>query len=353
MKVKFYQFKRLGFTKIASLVTLEFDLVFLHIFFADFYHFFWNFETVNSILMDLKFRSTWFRRFSPNFKKFGRFFSRFGCPRDLVRLAPRLGPALAYLTFSPAVEADGASAHAHAKKKMIGTVFYFLSTHRRSQYGTDRLASMVRGRKPRRVLLHLQRGAHETQLLKTRWGVLDGVLQGRGGRAPPPTAAAAAFRPRAWPSPSSSSVMVLPLQRAQNRGAVCCCMLMEGVPRLLRHRRQCEANQLKRCCSLASPACLPATLRPGRCSLTRWRHDDAEKKHWVLAEVVTWDATRVRSGVGACAPLPGNDASLHESYCYMHWGYDTTDVTLLQPRLLDLHGFVWASSLCCSFYFHF
>jgi hypothetical protein len=35
-KVKFYQSKRLGFTKISSLVTLEFDLVFLHIF-ADFY----------------------------------------------------------------------------------------------------------------------------------------------------------------------------------------------------------------------------------------------------------------------------------------------------------------------------
>jgi hypothetical protein len=115
MKVKFYQFKRLGFTKIASLVTLEFDLVFLHIFLLIFI-FFWNFETVNSNLMDLKFR---FRRFSPNFKKFGRFFSRFGCPRDLVRLAPRLGPALAYLTFSPAVEADGASAHAHAKKKRL------------------------------------------------------------------------------------------------------------------------------------------------------------------------------------------------------------------------------------------
>jgi hypothetical protein len=32
MKIKFYQSKRLGFTKISSLVTLEFDLVFLHIF---------------------------------------------------------------------------------------------------------------------------------------------------------------------------------------------------------------------------------------------------------------------------------------------------------------------------------
>jgi hypothetical protein len=38
MKVKFYQFKRLGFTKISSLVTLEFDLVF-YIFFANFYLF--------------------------------------------------------------------------------------------------------------------------------------------------------------------------------------------------------------------------------------------------------------------------------------------------------------------------
>jgi hypothetical protein len=37
-KVKFYQSKRLGFTKISSLVTLEFDLIF-YIFFADFYLF--------------------------------------------------------------------------------------------------------------------------------------------------------------------------------------------------------------------------------------------------------------------------------------------------------------------------
>jgi hypothetical protein len=47
MKVKFYQSKRLGFTKISSLVTLEFDLVFLHIFLLTFI-FFKNFKTVKS-----------------------------------------------------------------------------------------------------------------------------------------------------------------------------------------------------------------------------------------------------------------------------------------------------------------
>jgi hypothetical protein len=51
-KVKFYQSKRLGFTKISSLVTLEFDLVF-YIFFADL--------TINSVVF------TEFQKIRPDF----------------------------------------------------------------------------------------------------------------------------------------------------------------------------------------------------------------------------------------------------------------------------------------------
>jgi hypothetical protein len=64
IKFKFYQPKRSDFTKISSLVTLEF---------ADFY-LFWNFETVNSeLLLNLdQSNSTSFQRFSK--KKTGPFF---------------------------------------------------------------------------------------------------------------------------------------------------------------------------------------------------------------------------------------------------------------------------------------
>jgi hypothetical protein len=72
IKFKFYQPKRSDFTKISSLVTLEFDLIF-YIYFADFY-LFWNFETVNSeLLLNLdQSNSTSFQRFSK--KKPARFF---------------------------------------------------------------------------------------------------------------------------------------------------------------------------------------------------------------------------------------------------------------------------------------
>jgi hypothetical protein len=73
IKFKFYQPKRSDFTKISSLVTLEFDLIF-YIYFADFY-LFWNFETVNSeLLLNLdQSNSTSFQRFSKK-KKPARFF---------------------------------------------------------------------------------------------------------------------------------------------------------------------------------------------------------------------------------------------------------------------------------------
>jgi hypothetical protein len=73
MKVKFYQSKRLGFTKISSLVTLEFDLIF-YIFFADFYLFSKFFKTMNNKFEGFKIRTdpillvfTKFRKIQPVF----------------------------------------------------------------------------------------------------------------------------------------------------------------------------------------------------------------------------------------------------------------------------------------------